>query len=341
MAGFKQISKDNWEVNFFYRDYLGKNIRVRKRGFKTKKEAKLFSEDYISKMNGRSDILFKTAFEEFIEYKSKTYKKNTLLLLKYLYKNHINPYFSSLKLSEITEKIVLNFYNKFINNIPTYKVLRARLNTFYKYVKVQYNLTFNPFAISLDLPQQAKAKPEIWTLEEFKLFDSYINYERSKVYYNLLYFSGARSGEIAALTLKDIDFENNTISINKTRLNLFETNSPKTASSIRKITIPIPVMNMLKTFISKYTVVPKFIFTTTTTYKKELIKICKENNLKYITLHGFRHSHASFLIKNGMDIASISKRLGHSNINMTLTTYAHFYDNKKDEILDFLNSCLE
>ncbi|WP_375712503.1 tyrosine-type recombinase/integrase [Sneathia sanguinegens] len=50
-----------------------------------------------------------------------------------------------------------------------------------------------------------------------------------------------------------------------------------------------------------------------------------------------RHSHVSFLIKQGIEITAISKRLGHKNSQITLSTYAHFYNDKKDKIIDLLN----
>ena len=107
---------------------------------------------------------------------------------------------------------------------------------------------------------------------------------------------------------EDINFDTNSISINKTRISKNETNEPKTKSSVRQITIPISVMKMLKEYIDKYTVIPEMLFSTYFIYTGKLTSMIKKNNLKKITLHDFRHSHASFLIKNGMDIASISKR---------------------------------
>ncbi|NYV28422.1 tyrosine-type recombinase/integrase [Streptobacillus felis] len=48
-----------------------------------------------------------------------------------------------------------------------------------------------------------------------------------------------------------------------------------------------------------------------------------------MTLHGFRHSHTSLLINKGLDIASVSNRLGHSNSNITLQIYTHLYKENK------------
>lgn len=339
MAGYNQISKENWEVNFRCKDYLGNNIRIRKRGFKTKKLAKEYADDYIAKMSGTSDILFATAFQEFLEYKSKTIKKRTYNTFKTRSNKHILPYFKNLKLNTIDEKIVAKFYLSLSTQI-IYTECKSALNLFFNYAKIHFGIKYNPTNIKVELPYTKKKTGTIWTLEEFRIFDELLKSETLKfrVYFNLLYFSGARAGEICALTIKDINFDTNSISINKTRISKNETNEPKTKSSVRQITIPISVMKMLKEYIDKYPVIPEMLFSTYFIYTRKLTSMIKKNNLKKITLHDFRHSHASFLIKNGMDIASISKRLGHANVGITLSTYTHFYDNKKDDILEFLNT---
>lgn len=58
--------------------------------------------------------------------------------------------------------------------------------------------------------------------------------------------------------------------------------------------------------------------------------------MKRITLHGFRHSHASNLIIGGMDIISVSRRLGHENIDMTLKVYSHLLPESDRNIITFL-----
>ncbi|WP_314790561.1 tyrosine-type recombinase/integrase [Mogibacterium diversum] len=50
-----------------------------------------------------------------------------------------------------------------------------------------------------------------------------------------------------------------------------------------------------------------------------------------------RHSHASLLANNGVNILEISRRLGHSNIEQTLNTYSHFYPQEEDKALSILN----
>ena len=50
-------------------------------------------------------------------------------------------------------------------------------------------------------------------------------------------------------------------------------------------------------------------------------------NLPGVMFHALRHSHASALIASGLDVLSISRRLGHGSPTVTLTVYAHLFEN--------------
>jgi integrase len=59
-----------------------------------------------------------------------------------------------------------------------------------------------------------------------------------------------------------------------------------------------------------------------------------------ITFHALRHTHASQLIDAGVDVVTISKRLGHSNPNITLRIYAHLFRQKDDKAAEAINEAL-
>ncbi|MFO1445993.1 tyrosine-type recombinase/integrase [Bacillus sp. Bva_UNVM-123] len=56
---------------------------------------------------------------------------------------------------------------------------------------------------------------------------------------------------------------------------------------------------------------------------KVIDSILKKTNLHHITPHGLRHTHAILLLESGVDIKTVSDRLGHSTINMTADVYLH------------------
>ena len=55
---------------------------------------------------------------------------------------------------------------------------------------------------------------------------------------------------------------------------------------------------------------------------------------KQVTFHALRHTHASILLSEGVQLLTVSKRLGHADPNITLQTYAHVLDEMKDSESD-------
>lgn len=60
--------------------------------------------------------------------------------------------------------------------------------------------------------------------------------------------------------------------------------------------------------------------------------------LKKIRIHDFRHSHASFLANNGINIQEIARKLGHSKVDITWNTYSHLYPKEEERAITVLNS---
>lgn len=74
--------------------------------------------------------------------------------------------------------------------------------------------------------------------------------------------------------------------------------------------------------------------------KRDMKRILKRSGLEGVTLHTFRHTHASILIYQGVDIKAISRRLGHENITMTLQTYGHLLPGQDERAAEAMNEFL-
>jgi integrase len=174
-------------------------------------------------------------------------------------------------------------------------------------------------------------------------------------------YGGLRIGEVTALLWSDIDFNEKTISISKTRqfvsgLGSFD-KEPKTESSVRKISISSGVIDILREhkdeqekdrlrFGSQWVETGK-VFTQKNgqsmfpnSPSQWFNKWLKRTGLPKITYHQLRHSHASILIANGVDIATVSRRLGHVRISTTIDTYTHPIKRKDSEAADLLDNVL-
>ena len=157
-------------------------------------------------------------------------------------------------------------------------------------------------------------------------------------------FIGARLGELAGLEWSDIDLKNGIISINKSSQYLSDkgifTKSPKTESSVREVAIPDFIVSLLKEYKLWYeeqkSIVGDFwndsdrLFVQVdgkpmhpSTISKWFVKFVAQIGLPVINFHGLRHTNASLLVAQNIDIAVISARLGHAQISTTFDFYVH------------------
>lgn len=192
--------------------------------------------------------------------------------------------------------------------------------------------------------------------------------------FELLIFGGIRRGEVVALQWRDIDFEKRTISIVRAAAKVKGgqiIKEPKTPSSIRKIVLPKSVITTLKEWKAaqqehcmligtqwegkrgdQYD--ENFVFiqmenglmmhVDTPTHKfYEIIDLynrdCENeaDKLPRIRLHDLRHTSATLLIADGVDIETISHRLGHSRASVTLDVYGHWTNEGDEKAADALD----
>lgn len=72
------------------------------------------------------------------------------------------------------------------------------------------------------------------------------------------------------------------------------------------------------------------------TINSVLARHCKEVDIPIISIHGLRHTHASLLLFAGVSIASVARRLGHSNITTTQKTYLHIIQELESKDIDLI-----
>ena len=165
-----------------------------------------------------------------------------------------------------------------------------------------------------------------------------------KVAIILTIFTGVRLGELMGLEWQDVDFKNGIISINRSSQYLSDmgvfTKTPKTESSIREIAIPKFIISLLEEYKLWYEE-QKSIYGELWTNSDRLfvqadgkpmhpsstskwfVRYVSTIGLPVINFHGLRHTNASLLVAQNVDIAVISARLGHAQISTTLDFYVH------------------
>lgn len=296
---------------------------------------------------------FNEVYKNYLIYASKQHKKQSFDTDKYKFELRILPFFKNYKLEDITSSDILAWQNyiltfNFSNNYNS--SLYYVLSSFFEYCSAFYN--FDKTIISRVgnfKKKYEESKKDFYNLKEFNLFIKNLDNEIYKQFFNLMFFTGTRPGE--AMALKFSDLQGDYIFINKT-INSHgkrEIGTPKTLSSVRKIKIDKFLRNDLLSLKKYYDKVYNksnfdyFVFggikpLSPSTINRKKIDACKKANLRPITLHQFRHSHATLLLHNGIIINEISRRLGHSNPSITLNIYTHTDLMQEKRVASTLNS---
>lgn len=206
-------------------------------------------------------------------------------------------------------------------------------------------ILFNPAARCM-LPKQSRPEVKFMQLDEVKRILDCLQHEPLKwqAFIHLLIITGCRRGEIAGLTWEDVDFRQNTIHVHNNLVYLSATgiyaDTPKTETSKRVISVPAETMQMLKQY-KQWQAAE--IMKSGDRWERTGYLFCKEDGtpmhpqsvniylkkfaarygFDHINPHAFRHTAASILNAQGVDIATISRRLGHSKVSTTEDIYTH------------------
>lgn len=349
------VSKNDkglWDVQFYYKDYRGKNTKKHKRNFKTKKEAVEWANNFISQQSHNLDMDFSSFWQLYRDDMKERLRENTVRTKNYIMELKVLPYFGAKKMSEITAADIRRWQNSLMKQgySPTYlKTIHNQLSALFNYAVRYYDLPANPCQKAGSIGKGKAEEMKFWTQEEFETFIEYIK-DKPVPYYAFLtlYWTGIRLGELLALTLADFDAEKKTLSITKSyqRINGRDVvTEPKTAKGKRIITLPDFFVAQLEEYVGRlYGMMPgdRLFLTTKSCLEKEMNRGTELSGVKKIRIHDLRHSHASLLIsKLGVQPKLVSERLGHEKIQTTLDTYSHLYPDQSRDVANQLDSLMD
>ena len=350
MPAYKDEKTGKWFAKFYYTNWQGIKKQKWKRGFATKKEALGFERDFLEKQSANPDMTFQNLYEIYMEDTAARLKQSTLLTKKAVLQTHILPFFGSKPINEIKASDVRRWQAKLMSSPNNYsqtylKKINTELNSIINYAKRFYDLNTNPCGKAGTIGKAKAEEMDYWTYDEYIAFREGVKDKSlSYICFEVLYWTGMREGELLALSPADIDLDNKTISINRTYQRIEGKDvftSPKTRKSKRKIPIPDFLCQELSDYIqSRYMPdADERLFPVTKSYlSHEMIRGCKNTDVKKIRIHDIRHSHASLLINQGCDALMLADRLGHEKVSTTLNTYSHLFPHKQQELVHSLES---
>lgn len=195
---------------------------------------------------------------------------------------------------------------------------------------------------NIQLPRHVKEEKRILTEEEREIVKKAEGLsDIQRAYIHILYGTGVRPAEACALTWNDIDFENNTITINKalqfTNSRIASVGLPKTDKSIR--TLPVLPFVMASILALKATGVhsptetilgaEKGVLRTRSAYRNIFDTAMKKLGLNDVTPYMFRHNFCSMCYFNKVDLKTCQALMGHADTKMVLSVYSHFENKDK------------
>lgn len=349
--------KSHGKTKYRFRAFLGKDVvtgkqhRVFKSGFDTRKEAEMAYLELttLHKPTEKSKATFRQVYEIWLDTYRLGVKESTLKHVEQIFSSHILPVFGHIKIGEISPPVVQQFVNHQFETVITANKRFMYLKKVFKFAKKQGYIHENPTEL-VDVPRRLKKKKKTSDEENFYTKEEllqFLDLAKEKlpflwfVFFRLLAYTGLRKGEALALTWDDITLDKNTISINKTvsrgEKGHIISDTPKTYKSNRIVLIDKETASFIDKLDKSSTYVfpnSKGSFITPSQPVRQLHRVVDNTDLKYVTPHGFRHTHCSMLFSARVSIPEVQDRLGHEDVKTTLDIYNHLFQQDKEDALN-------
>jgi integrase len=331
-------------------------------GFNTPKEAELAWGKFLSAQHTTNDDMLLSEYFKIFErdYVELNVSGSTARRYKELLFNHTSPALGHIKLCEIKPAHIQTYYTKKIREglSPTTVLHNHRvLHLAFKYaVAWQYMLT-NPLD-GVKAPRKAKHEIKVLQDDQIKILLESVKDEAAYIPIYIAVTTGMRLGEILGLQMNDVSLKDKIFYIShgyRRENGQMLLKTTKTHRSRR----PVPMLPGTETIIKQY-------YDTRTEYKQDFREQYKLSNhfciwpngdpiqpdyvsklfkryirkLKFdtdITFHNLRHTHATWLLKQGVHPKVVQERLGHASINTTLDLYSQFIPNLQKDVLSLIN----
>lgn len=301
------------------------------------------------------NTLFVDYFKNWVQvYKKGSVREVTLLKYQNTIK-HLENIAPKLKLCDLTKFTYQNILN-------AYAETHARQTTmdFHTHLKAAILDAVDDGLLKTN-PCRRVAFKNTGTSNTYKKKEKFLSFEEYKALLNdlelgpevsfdwLIYFiakTGVRFSEAIAVTPNDFDFKKGIVHIDKTwdyKLNTGFSKT-KTLCSIRDVVLDPETKKNMKKLCNKLPKTLPIFITKDKIYNSTandiLERHCKKLGITPISIHGLRHTHASILLYLGVTVASVSKRLGHSDMTITQKVYLHIIKELENRDNDLIRKTL-
>ncbi|EAG2085544.1 site-specific integrase [Listeria monocytogenes] len=326
-------------------------------------EAYVYSSDYTE----IKDMRFIDFVEKWrLNYAKRELKGNTIDKYNLFLENWIIPYFERKKISKITTMQLLDYFHEVQKKGVGPSALEGHhrvIRSLFKYATL-WGITETDVSLSVKKPTYKVPEKNIYNRREIEVLIDRIKIlqKYQQVMIKLALYCGLRRGEVIGLTTKDMNYNKNTINVYRAVIkSASEGIKLDETKNKRKRIVPAPagLMQEIKELAKEKqknkdklgllwkgtkdldgkTVVlifshddgTPFTPASVTRMFNRFLEKEENNDLTKISFHDLRHSAASFLLEQGINVKVIQNILGHSDIKVTLNTYAHITEDGYSE----------
>lgn len=302
------------------------------------------------------NILLSDYIKKFLERKKHTCRASTVDRVRALL-NHLQPLFGR-KIASIQDRELNDLISEQKLSPSTMGSLNTRVRELFRSAYKDGYISRVPEIEKHGNKLQSNTMLILPTMDEIrKIMEVARQHFEETNYHTFLYpfvmlilATGMRVGEVCGLYWSDIDFKKSTIAIRRAikvgaSMTYEMGDMPKNQSSIRIIPVPESVLQYIHEHVPQkheyvfYTHTGRFMIPPTISLQaRKLFRKCGYPKLR---LYDFRHIHATELIARGVDIKSVSHRLGHANPMITLTTYTHYVSDNDQKAADLMDEVLK
>lgn len=349
MSVYKDEQRNTWYVTVRYTNWQGERKQKVKRGFVTRKSALSWEREFLQTQQADLSMQFEAFVGVYFADKDGRLKERSMRNKRYMINAKVLPYFGKLAVNAVKPSDILNWQNAMLAEgySETYlRMLRNQVTAIFNHAERFYGLKDNPCRKAGKIGRSNASKMNFWTVAEFEKFERTFRSEEElyRVLFLVLFWTGCREGEALALTLQDIDFDSEQMTINKTyyRHECRDIiTKPKTEKANRIITLPHFLCVELTAYTQRVygmSATDRLFAVGDRAVQKKLKSKAEAAELTPIRVHDLRHSHIAFLIDKGVSPLAIAKRVGHESVNTTLNVYGHLYPNKQQEIAQMIDA---
>ncbi|MGO4346329.1 tyrosine-type recombinase/integrase [Paenibacillus sp. MCAF9] len=337
-----------------------KRERIKRRGFKTKKEAETAQRALLNELGQGLDLnasktLYRDFMKDCIQDKKPKVKAGTLATYTSMVNKHILPTLGDLALADITPRHIQNLYNALHESEQLSGENIQKVHTIIKESlskATAWNmLTRNP-ALAVDRPKAEAKEMLYWTDEESHLFLDASKEDRYYSAFLLALTTGMRQGEILGLRWQDVDLKNRTLSVRQI-LNhdgkSFDVGA-KTLSGVRSIGIDkvtAAKLDKLRRRTNEEKMENRDIYEdndlvictqlgtplSPRNLNRSFYRLIDKAEVTKIRFHDMRHTHVVMLLKMRENNKRIAERMGWSSVKM-LDRYSHVTPHMQKETAD-------